>query len=146
MCRILIWNKPSRDQVHQRGDVICVVENDHVFSKSEDKTRWVAEGNTPANWSSHTWVIDIPEMATQRAERLVSPHKTVATMLDPEFEAPDKEDRFVFKMQRKFRFGLSGEKLDKLRATGRVVLTRPQAKAFLLNLSGDGEDYDFGND
>lgn len=146
MCRLLIWNKPSRDESHQRGDVIAVVGNNHLFSKSEDKTVWVAQGNPPADWNGHTWIIDIPEMTKRRADRLIARHKVPASIIDPEFAYSDPEDRFITKLRRKFRFSLSGAKLDKIRATGRVSLTKPQARTFLSNLSGDGEEYDFGND
>lgn len=55
-CRILVKNTPNS---WNHGDVIEIFSGDHVFSKYESKTKFVASGHPIEDWSRHFVIINI---------------------------------------------------------------------------------------
>jgi hypothetical protein len=65
MCEVLIraiTNGPTGDH-WQRGDIVTVQEDGHVWGREETKAAWVASGGLPAEWPGGYYLLKVPGRA-----------------------------------------------------------------------------------
>lgn len=115
MPKALVWRIYSGTRLYQKGDIICVVPDDHKFSQSEID-------------DDHTTVIDFEGISLQKARQLLEKQKRPAIEGDDEYEAPDEQDRFVYSGKNKWYFGSIADKR----------ITADEVDAALINREGVG--------
>lgn len=115
MPKALVWRIYSGTKLYQKGDIICVVPDDHEFSQSEID-------------ANHTTVIDFQGITLEKAKQLLEKQKRPAVEGDPEFLAPDESDRVVYSGKNKWYFASIADK----------TITTDEINAALINREGSG--------
>lgn len=129
MARLLVWAQNSRTGEYTAGDVISVCPDTHVFSPYEDPAEWVASGNHIKDFPGHTRVIDLPDCSLSKAKQLLEPRVRPALITEPEFTAPDEEDRYVNLAHRKWRVNP---------AVNAINIKKKDLDSFIENRDDDG--------
>lgn len=120
MARLLLLATSTGKTGRVEGDPVFVGDDSHVFGEREDKRVWIANGNAEGDWPGIFYVIDIPGMPVEVARRIYDTWKRPATILDPEFEAPDEADRYVVLGRHRWQLGVA----DKIPGAARSKLRR----------------------
>jgi len=115
------------DPVSVKGDreTVTTPSGTWHWSAEEDITRWVAEGSRRADFPDLFYVVNIPGLSKRKAKRIMQPRRRRASILDPEFQATDREDRMVEVERHRWNINLSrmtATRRDKLRGNRRVTL------------------------
>jgi len=79
----------------KRGDITEVRPDGFVWGREESKAVWVAEGRDPTLWPGKTILIKVPGMPVPARHKIVRGHTRLAVVTDPEFNAPDPQDRYI---------------------------------------------------
>jgi len=98
------------------ADTVTTPSGTWYWSSEEDIRRWVAEGNVKANFPDLFFTVDIAGMDKATAERLTQPWVRPATILDPEWNAPDAADRYVYVGPHRWQFGVADKLPGALKA------------------------------
>jgi len=105
MAQFLMLAKDIAHAGRLSGDPVTVVDDNHIFSKNEDKRVWLAEGNAAADWEGLFEVIVITGMPVEVGRRLYEDHIRAATIGDPEWNNIDEADRIVTLGQHRWQLG-----------------------------------------
>lgn len=123
MCEILVAAR-NLDSGYRRGDPITVQRNGHPWGREEGLPNFV--------------VVKIPGLSVERAKEFVDPgFWEPAEFGDPEFNAPDVEDRRVKRHRRKVRIfwqEAPAAILQELATTGEVTVTVNQVRNYVRRL------------
>ena len=142
MAQILLLAKATGQSGRFEGNPVGVYADDHVFNVGVDKRRWLAEGNTSQSWKGTFYIVAVPTMPVTTAERIMQPWRRAATVIDPEFGAPDAEDRYVELGRHRWQLGvadkLPGPIKSKLRRDGFIELPYdvPTLNNYMIDRSG----------
>jgi hypothetical protein len=115
MPKALVWRIYSGTRLYQKGDVISVVPDDHEFSQA-------------AIDDNHTTVIDFQGIDLAKAKQLLEKQKRPAVEGEPEFDAPDEQDRFVYSGKNKWYFASIADK----------KITAEEINTAIVNREGSG--------
>ena len=148
--QLMLWNKSSRTNDFLAGYVIDVVEQTKRLSFDESKQIFIREKEklnpklAGKEFSSHIWVVNLIG-GTKRSvyEDLLQPLTRAAVRGDPEFDAPDPEDRVVILGSRKWYFDFVSEQLTDLAEDGEIDLTLVQAESVIRRTDSDPERFSF---
>lgn len=91
MPKLLVWRKQSSTALRKKGDVISVIDDGQEFSASE-----VADG--------HTTTITVSGTTFAKCKQLLEKERRPAVYGDPEYDAPDAEDKWIVTGQNKWYF------------------------------------------
>jgi len=143
MARFILLAKATGQSGRVEGDSCGVFPNNYVFGEREDKSVWIANGNDPNDWPGTFLIVTVLGIGWRSARRFKQPHRRRAHVLDPEFQAPDADDRFVRIGRNRWRFRLNNLPIPKrreLRENG--VITLIYDKAVLNNVIIDKANLD----
>jgi hypothetical protein len=69
MAKFLIRLAPAENpQRYTSGDIICIVDDEHVWGRYESKEQWVAEGLDPTLWPDVFGIIEFTGLDTALAQ------------------------------------------------------------------------------
>jgi len=91
MPKLLVWRKQSSTALYKKGDVIAVIGDEQEFSDSE-----IAD--------SHTTDIELSGVTLTKAKQLMEKERRPAVYGDPEYNAPDESDKWIYTGQNKWYF------------------------------------------
>ena len=80
---------------HRKGDPIEVLENGADWGTDVDKRAYIAKYGSDVGWKGIFVIIQITDLSVAKARTYLEPNFRPATAVDPEFIAPDPEDRVV---------------------------------------------------
>lgn len=106
MARLLLRSADLAHAGLYEGDPVAIVDDSHTFSQEEDIRVWVANGNAANTYPGLFYVIDLVGMPLEPARRLYEQWKRPAVPGDPEYDAPDPEDRCVFLGPHRWQLGV----------------------------------------
>ena len=150
--QLCVWNKDAPTGVMTRGCVISVHKREvelKIYESKQIFLRKKRDGHPRLqgkDFESHVWVINLLDVGRKLAIRkLLQPLKRPANVLEEEFTAPDKEDRFIQLKERKWYFDFQPNHLRDLNDDGEIDLTIAQAEAIIKRTDGELEQFSFSD-
>ena len=140
MAQFLLCAKALPLAKKELGDVISVVPTSHKFTINEDKRLWVSQGNAEADWPGLHWIVNVLNMPSKEAERARENNVRAATVLDPEFIAPDVEDRIVELSPCRWKVVLPPPMQDELESIGYIEIQYNQGLVNTLFIDKQAKD------
>ena len=98
------------------GDPIAAYPDGFTAGRFEDVRVWIAQGNAEADFPGQFYMIDIPGMPLESAQRVLGPHIRPAVPGEPEYDAPDPEDRYVAIGPYRWQFGVADKLPGQIKA------------------------------
>jgi len=147
---VLAMDIPNADKVE--GDVISVKDDANTvttpsgtwhWSKNEDITRWIAEGNPSSLFPGLFYIIDVPGLPLFVAQKLCELHTRPAVAgVDPEADDPDTNNSVVILGPCRWRIniqpGMTGLERAALRNDRRLTVARSRINDIALDRMGGG--------
>lgn len=109
-------NQNISDSLAKQGDIIYVADDNHVWGTHEDKREWVKKYGTQEGWPGDYVIIKVNGVTVEKAKALMAVSYRVATVDDPEYNAPDEADRKVLVVKRAWNLTLGKIASEKLNA------------------------------
>lgn len=127
MAKIVTLAKPvGAPGKKSEGDPVAVFADGEPCGIKADIREWLAAGNIGMEFPDTFYVIDIPGMPKEIAQRALGPWKRPAAPGDTEYDAPDEPDRYVTLGPNRWNFDvrnkLPGLKKSQLRRDRFIVL------------------------
>lgn len=107
MASFLFLAKELSNAGRFEGDPVSIKNDSWQWSAEEDIDRWVAEGNAKGDFPDLFYVIDIVGMPLDTALRMTQQWVRAAVPGDPEYDAPDEEDRYVLLGPHRWQLGVA---------------------------------------
>jgi len=98
------------------GDPVAAYPDGFTAGRYEDIRVWMLQGNAEADFPDQFYTLDIPGMPLETAVRILGPLVRPAVEGDPEFEAPDIEDRYVRLGPYRWQFGVADKLPGQIKA------------------------------
>ena len=98
MCEIafMTGNRGGNPLKHYRkGDPVEVLEDNADWGTDVDKRAYIAKYGSDVGWRGIFVIVQITDLSVTKAKTYLEARIRPATALDPEFNNPDPEDRFV---------------------------------------------------
>lgn len=102
------------------GDPVAAYPDEFTVGQKEDIRVWILQGNAENDFPDQFYMIDIPGMPIETAQRILGPHVRPATVLDPEWSDEDPAHRYIRLGPYRWQFGVA----DKLPGNIKARLRR----------------------
>lgn len=114
---------------HREGDIIAVMPDGHGWGLREDKRTHLAKFGNTEDWSGNFLIIQITDLSVEDAQEYLKPRTRPAHIADPEFLAPDVEDRVAQVVRKAWSIDINALPLPlkiELALIGFIKVTRNQ--------------------
>ena len=147
-CQVIVWSKDAPTGVMKRGWFISAAKREKELAIYESKQTFLRrkrDGHPKLqgkDYESHMWVVNLLDVGRRLAIRkLNEPLTREPSVLEPEFTAPDPEDRIIYLAKRKWFFDFGPRHLQDLRDDGEIDLNRNQAERIIKRTDGVDEAF-----
>ena len=147
-CQVMVWSKDAPSGAFRRGYVIDCVKREKKLAIYESKQTFLRrkkEGHPKLqgkDYDSHMWVINLLGVGRNLAyRRFLEPLTRPASIVEPEYHAPDLEDRIIRLGERKWKFQFEPRHIKGFLDDGEIDLTRKKAEKLLVRTDGVEEKF-----